>query len=147
MRGVSLLIRLAQNGLEERRSDLGGICRAQEETEVAIEAHDETAESEARIAMADPTAMALFGAWASQSARGRARLQGRFEELDLSANAARESLCEAAAEVRRLEIVMDTVRARARRLSLRQADARADERELARHNELTSVIQSIPVTG
>jgi hypothetical protein len=33
---------------------------------------------------------------------------------------------------------LETVRAKARRLSVRQADARADERELVRHAEITS---------
>ena len=137
MRGVSLLIRLAQHDLEERRSDLGCISRALTDTETAIGTHDETIATETSIAMTDPTAIAVFGAWASQSARGRARLQDRFEELDQSANAARESLRDAATQMRRLELMLDTVRAKARRLSVRQADARADERELVRHAEVT----------
>src|SRR5580658_7446797 len=117
MRGVSLLIRLARHDLEERRSELGSISRAQTDTEIAIGTLDETVECESGIAMSDPAGMASFGTWASQSARGRAQLQGRFEELDASANVARESLRDTAAQVRRLEIVMDTVRAKERRLS------------------------------
>jgi hypothetical protein len=132
MRGVSLLIRLARHDLEERRSDLGCISRAQVDTESAIGTLDETVERESGIAMADPIGMEVFGAWAGQTARGRVQLQTRFEELDISANAARENLRDSAAQVRRLEIVMDTVRLKERRLSVRRADARADERELTR---------------
>ena len=60
-------------------------------------------------------------------------LQDRFAELDAGALAARESLRDAAAQVRRLEIVAETVTAKAKRLSARQADDKADERELAHY--------------
>jgi prefoldin subunit 5 len=139
MKGVAQIIRLAQHELEERRSDLGSINRAQMETETAIGALDETVTRESGIAMADPAAIASFGAWAGQAAQGRSRLQSRFEELDASAHAARDSLREAAAQMRRLEIALDTERAKARRLSARRADVRADERELARHADNTSL--------
>jgi hypothetical protein len=136
MRGVSLLVRLAQHDLEERRSDLGCISRARADTESEIDAHDATVTTEANIAMTDPASMALFSAWASQSARGRARLQDRFAELDAGASAARESLRDAAAQVRRFELAVETVTAKARRVSTRQADAKADERELAHYSEM-----------
>ena len=136
MRGVSMLVRLAQHDLEERRSDLGCISRARADTESEIGAHDETLTTEATIAMADPASLASFSAWASQSARGRARLQNRFAELDAGASAAQESLRDAAAQVRRLELVVETVGAKARRLSVRQADAKADERELAHYAQM-----------
>jgi len=132
MRGVNLLVRLARHDLEERRSDLGCISQARDETEAAIDTHDETVVSETDIALADPTVIAAFGAWASHSARGRAKLQDRFQELDVSADAARENLRATAAQVRRLEIVLETARVAARRLAVRRADNRADERELAR---------------
>ncbi|MGD0432311.1 MAG: hypothetical protein ABSA58_14595 [Acetobacteraceae bacterium] len=138
MRGVSMLVRLAQQDLEERRSDLGCLNRAREDTETEIGAHDAAVTTEATIAMADPASLAMFSAWASQSARGRARLQDRFAELDAGASAARDSLRDAAAQVRRLEIVVETVSAKARRVSVRQADAKADERELAHYAQMVS---------
>jgi hypothetical protein len=138
MRGVSLLIRLAQHDLEERRSDLGCISRAQTETESAIGALDQSVTSEMSIAMVDSTAVTAFGAWARQSARGRTALENRSRELHQSAVAARENLRETAAQVRRLEIALETDREKARRLSVRRADAKADERELVRYTGVTS---------
>jgi hypothetical protein len=136
MRGLSLLIRMAQHDLEERRSDLGCISRARSETGTAISELDEAVASESDIAMSDPVGMATFSVWARQSAQGRARLRDRFDELDMSAHAARESLRETVAHMRRLELALETVQAKARRLSGRQADARADERELTRRAEI-----------
>jgi hypothetical protein len=138
MRGVSLLVRLAQHELEERRSDLGCVTRARADTETEIISHDEAMTSEASIAMADPASLAMFSAWASQCARGRARLHERFAELDAGAVSARDSLRDAAAQVRRLEIAVETVTAKARRLSARQADAKADEREAAHYTKMMS---------
>jgi hypothetical protein len=136
MRGVPLLVRLAQHELEERRSDLGGISRARSNTEAAIGEHDQLAASEVTIAMADPAALSAFSAWSSRSAQGRAKLQDRFVELDRGALAARENVRDAAAKVRRLEIVVEAMSAKARRFINRQADARADERELTRHGRV-----------
>jgi hypothetical protein len=132
MKGVALLLRLAQYELEERRSDLGFINQAQTQTETAIGELDATVTREANIAMADPAAIAVYGAWAGQAAKGRTQLRSRFEELDISAHAARDNLRESAAQLRRLEIVLETEQVKARRAAARQADALADERELAR---------------
>jgi hypothetical protein len=132
MKGVALLLRMAQYELEERRSDLGSINQAQIQTETAIGELDAKVTQEAAIALADPAAIATFGAWSGLAAKGRAQLRDRFEELDASADAARDHLRESAAQLRRLEIVLETERAKARRAATQQADARADERELAR---------------
>jgi hypothetical protein len=137
MKGVALLLRLAQYELEERRSLLGFINQAQIQTETAIGELDATVSREANIALADSAALAVFGAWAGQAAKGRNELQNRFDELDISAHAARDNLRESAAQLRRLEIVLETEQAKARRAAARQADARADERELIRRNEST----------
>jgi hypothetical protein len=138
MKGISLLIRLAQYELEERRSDLGCINRAQTETASAIDALDTTVSREAGIAMTDAAAVATFAAWAGQAAKSRARLQSRIQELDVSAHAARDSLRDTAAQMRRLEIVLDTDREKQKRLSARRADAAADERELVRRSATTT---------
>jgi hypothetical protein len=134
MKGVALLRRLAQYELEERRADLGLINQAQIQTETAIGELDAKVTREANIALADSEAVAAFGVWAGQAARGRAQLHNRFEELDISAHAARDNLRESAAQLRRLEIVLETDRVKARRAAARQADSRADERELARRD-------------
>jgi hypothetical protein len=134
MKGVAQLLRLAQHELEERRSDLGFINQAQQQTETALGNLDESVIREANIAMADPAAIAAFGVWAGQAAKGRTQLRNRSEELDFSALAARDNLRESAAQLRRLEIVLDRERAQARKAAARQADARADERELVRRD-------------
>ncbi|HEX3993720.1 MAG TPA: hypothetical protein VHX39_21330 [Acetobacteraceae bacterium] len=134
MKGVALLLRMAQYELEERRSDLGSINQAQIQTETAIGDLDAKAIHEANIALADPAAIATFGAWSVLAAKGRAQLRNRFEELDVSAHAARDNLRESAAQLRRLEIVLETERTKARRVAVQRADARADERELARRH-------------
>jgi hypothetical protein len=138
MKGVALLLRLAQYELEERRSDLGFINQAQNQTETAIGELDATVTREANIAFADPAAIAIFGAWAGQAAKGRTHLRARCEELDLSAHAARDNLRESAAQLRRLEIVLETQQAKARQAAARKADARADERELIRRDNNNS---------
>ncbi len=138
MRNISLLVRLAQHELEERRSDLGCISRARAETETEIGSHDAAVAKEANIAMADPATMAMFSAWASQSAQGRADLQRRFVELDRGASAAREGLRDAAAQAKRLELVVEKLGAGARRQSVRREDAKADERELAHYTKMIS---------
>jgi hypothetical protein len=135
MKGVGLLLRLAQYELEERRSDLGFINQAQQQTETAIGELDATVNREANIALADPASIAAFGTWAVLAAKGRTQLHNRFEELDISAHAARDNLRDSAAQLRRLEIVLETERTKARRAAARQADARADERELARRDQ------------
>jgi hypothetical protein len=132
MKGVAQLLRIAQYELEERRADLGFINQAQNQTETAIGQLDETVAREANIALADPEAVAAFGVWAGQAAKGRTQLRNRFDELDHSAHAARDNLRESAAQLRRLEILQETARTKARRVAARQADARADERELVR---------------
>jgi hypothetical protein len=134
MKGVALLLRLAQYELEERRADLGFINQAQMQTATAIGELDAAVSLETNIALADPAAIAAFGKWSGQAAKGRSQLRVRSEELDVSADAARDNLRESAAQLRRLEIVLETERTKARRAAARQADARADERELARRD-------------
>lgn len=132
MKGVALLLRLAQYELEERRADLGFINQAQMQAETAIGDLDATVIREANIALADPEAVAAFGIWAGRAAKGRTQLRNRFEELDISAHVAHDNLRELAAQLRRLELMLETERTKARRAATRQAETRADERELAR---------------
>jgi hypothetical protein len=87
---------------------------------------------EATIALADPAAVAAFGIWSGQAAKGRTQLRHRVEELDITAHAARDNLRESATQLRRLELMLETERLKAKRAATRQADTRADERELAR---------------
>lgn len=135
MKGVPLLLRMAQSELKERRSDLGFINRAQSETETAIAAHDATVMRETRIALDDPAAIPAFGRWSGHAAGNRTKLQSRYQDLETSAHTTRERVRDAVAQVRRLEIVLDTQRAKARRLAARRAEARTDERELARRTD------------
>jgi hypothetical protein len=135
MKGGALLLRLAQYELEERRSDLGSINQARNQTETAIGELDATITRESAVAFGDPAAIAAFGAWSGQAAKGRTQLTLRSEELDVGADAARENLRESAAQLRRLEIVLEGERKKARRAAARQAEIRADERELARRDE------------
>lgn len=138
MRNVAMLIRLARHELEEQRSDLACLSGARAETESAIGTLDRTVADEAKIAMTDPTAIAGYGQWASRSAHARAGLRGRFEQLDVNTQCAREELRDTASRMRRLEIVVEAMRANARRLSMRQAASKADEQELARWTEFMS---------
>ena len=134
MKGGALLLRLAQYELEERRSDLGSINQAKIQTETAIGELDATITREAALALADPAAIAAFGAWSGQAAKGRTQLTLRSGELEVSADAARDNLRESAAQLRRLEIVLEGERRKARRAATRRAEVRADERELARRD-------------
>jgi hypothetical protein len=138
MRNVSLLVRLAQHELEERRSDLGMIAQARAETETELSQHDAAVANEAKIAMSDPATMAMFATWASQTARGRAQLQSRFVELDTGASAARDGLRDAAAQMKRLELVVEKIGANAKKQIVRQTETKADERELAHYTKMLS---------
>lgn len=133
MKGLALLMRLAQYELEERRSDLGSINRTRAETETALGRHDDTVVREAAIAMADPASIAAFGVWAGQAARGRTTLQNRRDELEANAHAAHGRVHDAAVHKRRLEIVLDERHEQVRRRTAKNAEAKADERELTRH--------------
>jgi hypothetical protein len=135
MKGGALLLRLAQYELEERRSDLGSINQAKTQTETAIGELDATITRESAVAFGDSAAIAAFGAWSGQASKGRTQLILRSEELDVGAEAARDNLRESAAQLRRLEIVLEGERKKARRAAARQAEIRADERELARRDE------------
>ncbi len=133
MRGVPTLIRLAQHDVDEQRSDLGRIIRARADAEAALDTHDAEAAREANLPMTDTPMLAAYSAWVRQATRARARLQQRFAELDRTETAARESLRDAIAQVKRLQNVLTSREAATRQSAMHRADLRADEREVARH--------------
>ena len=139
MRGVTTLIRLAQFEVDEQRSDLGRIVQARADAEAALDTHDATAEREANVPLSDARDLAAFSAWMRQATRARAKLKQRFSELDSTENAARESLRDAIAQVKRLQTVMETAQSAARRVGLHHAQTRADERESIRHSAAGAV--------
>lgn len=132
MRGLTTLVRLAQFEVDEQRSDLGRIVRARADAEAALGTHDAEAAREASISMADVRDFAAFSAWARHAARTRAKLQQRFAELDRTETAARESLRDAVAQMKRLQTVEDTAQAAARQIGVNRAQTRAEEREMMR---------------
>jgi hypothetical protein len=132
MRGISLLLRLARNELEQRRADLGLVLQAKSRTEADITALDAAKASEAGIAHADQSVLGEYAIWARQAARSRGQLRQRAAELESAAGVAREQARQSAIQARRFELALDTMRAGAKRIAAKKTDARADERELAR---------------
>jgi hypothetical protein len=132
MRGLPLLVRLAQQGADERQGDLSQIARASADASAALEHHDVASAEEANRALADPAALAALVTWTPHAARGRATLQQRAAELDRSELAAREALREAIARTKRLELALEAIQVANRRTAMRRADQQADERELVR---------------
>jgi hypothetical protein len=133
MRGIPTLIRLAQQEVDERRSDLVRIVAARANAAAALDAHDAAAAREAGVAMTNVLELAAFSTWTRQATRNRATLQQRFAELGRTEATARESLGDAIAQMKRLQSVLESAEAANRENALRRADIRADERESARH--------------
>jgi hypothetical protein len=63
-------------------------------------------------------------------------LQQRFAELGRSEATARESLRDAIAQMKRLDIVLESAEAARREIATQRAGMRADERETARHTAM-----------
>jgi hypothetical protein len=136
MRGVPTLIRLARQEVDERRSDLVRIAAARASAAEALDTHDAEAAREAAVSMTSALELAAFSAWARQATRARARLQQRFAELGRSEATARESLRDAIAQMKRLDIVLESAEAARREIATQRAGMRADERETARHTAM-----------
>jgi predicted nucleic acid-binding Zn-ribbon protein len=137
MRGLPLLVRLAQQGADERQGDLSQIARASADASAPLDQHDASAAEEANRALSDPAALAALVSWTPHAARGRATLQQRAAELDRSELAAREALRDAIARTRRLELALEAIQVANRRTAMRRADQQADERELVRQRVTT----------
>jgi hypothetical protein len=137
MRGISLLVRLAQHELEQRRTDLTLVIRAKSQTEADIATLEATGSLEAGIAHTDQSVLGGYGAWARQAARSRGRLSQRSAELETAACVAREQTRQSAIQARRFELALDAIRASTKRIAMKKTDAKADERELARRARVT----------
>jgi hypothetical protein len=132
MRGMALLVRLAQHRLEQRRADLNLVMLAKSQTEADIGTLEATRSSESGIAHGDQSVLGEYGAWARQAAHRRGRLGQRVAELESTAGVAREQVRESAIEARRFELALDAMSSTTKRVAQKKAEARADERELAR---------------
>ncbi len=133
MRGLPTLIRLAQQEVDERRSDLVRIVAARASAAAALDTHDAEAAREANLSMTNALELAAFSTWARQATRARARLQQRFAELGRTETTGREALRDAIAQMKRLQSVWESAETATRQIATRRADIRADEREIARH--------------
>ena len=128
MRGLHLLIELARRTTDEQRGNLGQICSAKTDAEMALALHEERIAAESRIATNDPAVMAALGAWSNNALRVRAQLRARQAELDRSEAAARDALRMAFADLKRLEMARDSAARQQRTIAMRRADNQADER-------------------
>jgi hypothetical protein len=127
MRGLHLLIELAQRTTDERFAELARANRAKAEVEAALTAHEENLVVEGRFLAADPTMMAGFDAWSRRAVRTRSLLRSRETDLDRDESAARDALRSAFIDLKRLEIARDDEDRANRRAAARRADIQASE--------------------
>jgi flagellar export protein FliJ len=132
MRGLPLLIKLARNGADERRCELGRIMSAHAQAQAALSAHDDFAAHEARVAASGVEARAAYADWLTTARRRRATLAERQAELGRTEDAARTALREAVAEMKKLDAVQRDLAAAERREALRREAVRADELQAMR---------------
>jgi hypothetical protein len=132
MAGLALLIRLSRQVAEERQISLGQVTQAHAEAVAATVEHEMGVAAECQIAANDLDALAALGRWASEAARRGKVLQRRRSDLAHSEVAARGALHDAFIDLKRLELVLDTVQETAACTSRRRADLLADEREQIR---------------
>jgi hypothetical protein len=127
MRGLNLLVEMARRTIDERRASLGEISRTKAECDQALTDLITSQQNEIQIGTIDPAVLVTLDAWAQAMARRRAGLRQRNAELDQKEAAAREALRSAFLDMKRLEIVHDTVELRERTSDRRRADIQAQE--------------------
>jgi hypothetical protein len=127
MRGLRLLVRLAQRKTDECRGSLVEASLAKADADAALVAHHNGIASEGRVAVYDPAMLATLGAWCRHAARAHAQLQARKNELDHSEAAARDALRSAFIDLKRLEMAQEAAVRRERTTAIRRVEIRADE--------------------
>jgi hypothetical protein len=127
MRGVQLLVELAQRATDECRGSLAHISLAKADADAALILHEERVARESRIAAEDPAIIGSLDAWSNHTAQTRALLRNRKTELDRSESAGRDALRAAFADLKRLETARDAAKRLERIAAMRRADGEAED--------------------
>lgn len=132
MRGLATLIRLCRRQADEQRV---AVAEAERQTLLGTEAlarHDATAHQETEHARGQAEDMALWTTWAHIHARQRRQLAWAVGQLQQQEAVARDALREKFAEVKRLEIALETAEAAEKRKAQRKKEQEAEDTELRR---------------
>ncbi|EFH13721.1 hypothetical protein [Teichococcus cervicalis] len=135
MNGLPLLIRLARQQADARRTALAAAETARLEELARLRAHDSATARETDRARGDAAEMALWSAWISRAGRQRGQLLALLRQAEQVEEAEREALREDFAQLKRLEIALRQKQEAARHAALRRAEQQAEEAELRRQGE------------
>jgi hypothetical protein len=132
MRGLATLIRLSRRQADEKRVAL---AEAERQTLLGTEAlakHDTVARQETEQARGQAEDMALWTQWAQVHTRQRRQLAWAVGQLQKQEAAARDALRDNFAEIKRLEIALETAEKAAMRKAQRKKEQEAEDAELRR---------------
>lgn len=127
MRGLPLLIQLAQRATDEQCSELGRVAAEREAAEAALTSHAAGMEREMEVAADDPVAMMALASWRTHAVRVRTGLAQHEAETARREDDARDALRSAFVDLKRLEMAKDAAARAARIAAMRRADLRAEE--------------------
>lgn len=127
MRGLPLLIQLAQRATDEQCSELGRVAAEREAAEAARASHEAGMEREMELATTDPVAMMALASWRTHAARVRSGLAAQEAQTARREDDARDALRSAFVDLKRLEMAQDAAARAARMAAMRRADLRAEE--------------------
>lgn len=134
MRGLPTLIRLARRRADEQRTAL---AEAERQTLLAREElamHDAAATRETDRARGQAAEMALWTEWSRIHTRQKQQLELAINLLQRQEDKLRDSLRENFAEIKRLEIALETAERAALKIAHRKAEQMAEDAELRRQH-------------
>jgi tRNA1(Val) A37 N6-methylase TrmN6 len=132
MSGLATLIRLSRRHADEKRVALADAERQTLLASEALREHDATNTRETERARGHAEDMALWSDWARVSLRQRGQLAMVVGMLQKQEAELREALRDNFAEIKRLEIALETAEAAANRKAQRKAEQAAEDAELRR---------------
>ena len=132
MKGLPILLRLAQRSSEERCAVLSQSQQERLSAEAELAAYDRAVAAEDAAASVQIAAMGDWSAWMTAAARRRQDLTTGLALLEAREAEAREAVREALADTRRLELALEQITQTERRMALRREQQAAEEAELQR---------------
>ncbi|WP_237182525.1 hypothetical protein [Roseomonas marmotae] len=140
MKGLPILIRLARQRADDRRTALAEAGRQVAATEEALAAQDQAFTQETEQARGRAEEMALWSAWSPMASGRRRQMLHAASLLRTQEDTLRAALREDFAEIKRLELARDAAALATRRQAARRAEVAAEEEESQRHRASATVL-------
>ncbi len=129
MRGLPTLIRLTHRRADEQRVALAEAERQSALARKELALHEQAYQAEKDRARGDASEMASWSEWSRFHTRQRQPLRHAIALLQRQEEALRDTF----AEIKRLEIALDTANQQAQRIARRKAEQAAEDAELRRY--------------